>query len=369
MARLWDELILRSHDYIARRNQATIQPRLPALSSFDHLKDGNIFPSPPPIPLAYLRGDEWERQGGLWRRDFAFPSSMPSNYQENRAVVVQTYANDRALHFPAVIVLHGLMTLTLIGYRPFFRSIVEAGASAYALELPYHLRRTPAGFISGELFHTADLEMSWRAIQQAVADVRQLIHYLRAAGAPVIGLLGFSLGAWISALVASFEPEVDFALLALLPARINNLIWRTRLGEPLRRQFVSAGWDISTTFPFYQLLDPCDLSPLISRERLELFAAEFDRFIPFRHTQAVHEAWREPRLHLFPCGHISLMFSSKFKGDLRHALNQQLAMARQREQKVTVVTEEALQALKPDKLTTGSATPTAQPLPHLEVKK
>jgi len=345
LARLLDGLILRSHERVSRRHQQTIQPHLPEFLQTNHQSFETLFPIPPPIPLDYIRGDVWEKRRSFWRRDFTFPSSVPTKYLHNRHAIVQTYSNDRGLHYPAVITLHGLMTPTLIAHRPFFRAIAEAGASAYALELPYHLRRTPPGFVSGELFFTADLETSFLAVQQAVAEVRQLIHYLREAGAPVIGLMGFSLGAWMSALVASCEPEVDFALFAMPPSHLNDVLWQTRLGEPLRRQFESRGWTTAATQPFYQFLDPANLSLLIPAERRELFAAEFDHFIPFQYTQKLQRLWQHPNLRVYPSGHIGLLWSRKFLRDIRLIVSQQLGLGRRQQTPITVVTEAAVQAL------------------------
>ncbi|MCI0692186.1 hypothetical protein L0337_09310 [candidate division KSB1 bacterium] len=344
LAGLLDGFILRSHDRIVSRQQNTIPPHLPDLASFDHQPIEQLFPAPP-VPLDGIRGAAWEQRGKIWRRDFVFPSSVFTEHEHNRRVIAQTYANDRALHFPAVIVLHGWMTPALIAYRPFCRAIVEAGASAYLLELPYHLRRTPPGFVSGELFFTADFEKSWTTMQQAVADTRQLIHYLREAGAPVIGVLGFSLGAWISAIVASCEPELDFALLAMLPACINDLVWQTRLGEPWRRQFEAAGLNAAATAPLYQFIDPANLKPLLPPERRELFAAAFDHFMPARHTQMLRDAWQQPNLHVYSSGHIGLLWSRKFLRDIRQSLARQLALGKRQKTSVTVVTDETLHNL------------------------
>jgi hypothetical protein len=344
LAKLLDGIVLRSHERVARR-QPDIQLRAPEFLEIQRTNFESLFLKPPPIALDHIRGDAWEKHAGLWRRDFAFPSAIPSAYANNRHAIVQTYANDRGLHFPAVITLHGLMTPTLIAHRPFFRAILEAGASSYALELPYHLRRTPPGFVSGELFFTADLETTLLSLQQAVAEVRQLIHYLREAGAPVIGLLGFSLGAWISALAASCEPEVDFALFAMPPSHLNDVLWQTRLGAPIRQRFESAGWNAADTAPFYHPLDPLHLSPLLPIERRELFAAEFDHFIPFHYTQKLQRAWRHPHLRVYSTGHIGLLWSRKFLRDVRHVVAQQLSLGRRQEQPVTVVTEAAVQSL------------------------
>jgi len=365
LAGFLDGVVLRSHARVARRHQHVIQPRLPEFLKSNSENTASLFSSPPPIPFDYIRGDVWERRAGWWRRDFTFPSSIPSEYANNNHVIVQTYAPDRALHFPAVISLHGLMTPTLIAQRPFFRAIVEAGASAYALELPYHLRRTPAGLISGELFFTADFEMTLAAIQQTVAEVRQLIHYLREAGAPTIGLLGFSLGAWISALIASCEPEVDFALFAMPPSNLNDVLWQTKLGEPLRRQFEAAGWSAADTAPFYHLLDPQHLPLLIPPARREIFAAEFDRFIPFPYTQHLQHRWQQPHLHVYRAGHIGMLWSRKFLRDVRLAVAQQLRLGR-RETPVTVVTEEAIQSLP---INTPRKTSISEPMPQFAAGK
>jgi len=366
LARVLDGVVLRSHARVARRHQHVIHPRLPEVLKTDHQNFASIFPTPPPIPLDYIRGDVWERRAGLWRRDFTFPSSTPSEYANNSHAIVQTYAPDRALHFPAVISLHGLMTPTLIGHRPFFRAIVEAGASAYAVELPYHLRRTPAGSVSGELFFTADLEMSLAAIQQTVAEVRQLIHYLREAGAPMIGLLGFSLGAWMSALIASCEPEVDFALFAMPPSNLNDVLWQTKLGEPLRRQFEAAGWSAADTAPFYHLLDPQHLPLLIPPEHRLIFAARFDHFIPFQYTQQLQRQWQHSHLHVYRAGHIGMLWSRKFLRDVRLAVAQQLRLGRRHETPITVVTEEAIQSLP---INTPRQTPAPVPLPQFAAEK
>ena len=343
LANLLDGFVLRSHARMARRHQQILSPRLPNAAILVENTLAEIFPAP--MPLDYIRGDRWEKRSRLWRRDFTFPSSIPTAYENNRHAIVQTYAPDRGLHYPAVIVLHGLMTPTLIAHRPFFRAIVEAGASAYALELPYHFRRTPSGFVSGELFFTADLETSLAAIHQTVAEVRQLIHYLREAGAPVVGLLGFSLGAWMSALVASCEPEVDFALFAMPPSHINHLIWNAPLGESLRQQFETAEWNFATTAPVYREIDPLHLVLLVPPERREVFAAEFDRFVPLHYTQKLQLAWQQPFLRLYPSGHIGLLWSRKFLQDLRRIIPQQLALGRRRGTPVTVVTEEEVGAV------------------------
>lgn len=346
-SRWLDGMFCRGMQAIAGRQEGKFPPRFLDLSEHNVSDPHLLFPEPPALANDEIRGAAWERQGKCWRRDFTFPSPLPTLHRKNDFVFVRTYAPERQLHLPAVIVLHGLMSISTVAYRPFLRAIAEAGASAYFLELPYHHRRTPAGSFSGDLFYTADFEMTLHAVRQAVADVRRLAHYLREAEAPVVGILGFSLGAWLAALAACAEPELDFALLAMPPAALNDIVWESPLGGRIRRQFENAQWRRAVTAKFYRQLDPVTYHPLLPRDRIEIFAAEHDAIIALKNVLALQNAWAIPRLHQYPAGHISIMLSSAFKTDATSAVQRQLAGGRALAGPVTVVPEESLRIISP----------------------
>lgn len=358
-SRWLDGMFCRGMQAIAGRQEGKFPPRFLELSQQNASDSHPLFPELPALASDEIRGAAWEREGKLWRRDFSFPSPLPSTHRKNDFVFVRTYAPERQLHRPAVIVLHGLMSISTIAYRPFLRAIVAAGASAYFLELPYHHRRTPAGSFSGDLFYTADFEMTLHAVRQAVADVRRLTHYLREAEAPVVGILGFSLGAWLAALAACAEPELDFALLAMPPAALNDVVWESPLGSRIRRQFENAQWPRAVTAKFYRQLDPLEHHPLLPRDRIEVFAAEHDAIIALNNIIALQNAWAIPRLHQYPAGHISIMLSPAFKTDAASAIRRQLAGGRAVAAPVTVVPEESLPVIPPAPISTlGYRSPT-----------
>lgn len=345
-SRWLDGMFCRGMQAIVGRQEGNFPPRFFNFSKDNITGRHALFAELPALASEEIRGAAWQRQGKCWRRDFTFPSPLPSIHRENDFVFVRTYAPERQLHLPAVIVLHGLMSISTVAYRPFFRAITAAGASAYFLELPYHHRRTPAGSFSGDLFYTADFEMTWHAVRQAVADIRRLTHYLHEAEAPVVGILGFSLGAWLAALAACAEPELDFALLAMPPASLNDIVWESPLGGRIRRQFEKTKWPRTVTAEFYRQIDPLTHHPLLPGDRIEIFAGSHDAIIPHKNVLALQSAWAIPRMHQYPAGHISIMLSSAFKTEAAHAIQRQLAGGRAAAQ-VTVVPEESLHVVTP----------------------
>ncbi len=320
-----DRLAWRSMHFIARRQEKRIRPYFSEELNGLPADPALLFPAPLPPALAGIKTTRWEKRGARWQRDLSFPSAWPSSHFENNTAYVRAFAGAPEARRPAIIMLHGLMNVTLAAYRPFIKAVMENGAAAYALEMPYHHRRTPLGSISGDLFHTANLEMTFHAVQQAVSDVRRLLQILRQDGAPRVGILGFSLGAWIGGLLACCEPELDCAFLGMPPHDLNHLVWHSGLGAQLRRCFAAQGWNENFTAAFYDKLDPLSYRPLLLPEHLQLYAAAFDSLIPLERVQALRRAWSSPPLRIYPHGHLTIMISRQMHRDFREDLRNQLA--------------------------------------------
>jgi len=324
-ARGLDELFCRGMQTLARRQQRRFPP--PQNTAYA-IPEGALFCQPSACDTKEVHGTPWQRRGQIWRRDFSFPSALASAWPENNTVFVRIFAPDHRPQRPAVLVLHGLMSISTLAYRPFLHAIVAAGATAYFIELPFHHRRTPASCFSGDLFYTANFQLTWQAARQAIADVARLVRYLRATEAPVIGILGFSLGAWLAALAVCGEPELDFALLAMPPASFNDLVWDSVLGHRLRAQLERAQWSRPQTAVLTARLDPLGYRPLLPPERLEIFAAVHDAIVPLTHVRALQQAWSVTRVHEYAAGHLTIMLSPQFKRDAANALQGQLQQGR-----------------------------------------
>lgn len=320
-----DALAWRSMHAIARRQEKRNGATLASVSPTPVRDVTRLFTEPLVNDPRLTSSTDWRKRGKIWRRDFAFTSALASPYAANNTVYVHTYAPARREDLPGVIVLHGLMNITTAAYRPFLHALVAQGACAYIVELPYHHRRTPAGSFSGDLFHTVDLARTQNAVQQAVADVRVLLRYLRSAGATTTGVLGFSLGAWIGGLTACCEPQLDFAMLGMPPNHLNDLVWNSVLGGQLRRHFVARGWSPENTAEFYAALDPFSYRPKLAPERMQLYAAEFDTLIALEQVHALQKAWGMPQLRTYAHGHLTIMISKQLHRDFHEDLARQLA--------------------------------------------
>ena len=323
-----DSLAWLSMHAIARRQEGRVRPYFPEALRRPSFNREFLFPAPTALEPAHLVSTAWEKRKTHWQRTFAFPTALPSAHAENNTVFVRALAPAKELRRPAVLLLHGLMHVSMIASRPLINLAIKNGAAAYAPALPYHHRRAPAGSISGDLFHTADLEMTLHAVQQAVSDTRRLVKYLKQEGAPCVGILGFSLGAWIGALAACSEPDLDFAFLGMPPNHLNHIVWHSALGTRLRRSFAAQGWHEALTASFYDQLDPITYSPLLSPEKLQFYAAEFDSLIALDHVHALRQAWARPGLRLYPHGHLSIMISRQLHRDFHEDLRRQLAAVR-----------------------------------------
>ena len=326
-----DALAWRGMHAIARRQELHLTAQMPAMNFTTQPNVKLMFPAPEEDGMRSFRIGAWQKHSGMWQCEATFSSPLPSPHARNNVVYVRAHAPERALHLPAVIVLHGLMNFTTAAYAPFLRAIVDAGASAYILELPYHHRRTPRGSLSGDLFHTIDLNMTQHAVQQAVAEVRLLMRYLRDAGASHLGVLGFSLGAWIGGLVACCDTQLDFAMLGMPPSHLNELVWRTALGAQLARHFAKLGWSSENTAAFYAALDPLTYQPLLPRERIQFYAAEFDTLIALEKVQALRRAWGGAEVRAYPHGHLTIMLSRQLHRDFRADFARQIALPRREE--------------------------------------
>jgi dienelactone hydrolase len=239
-------------------------------------------------------------------RAFHFRSPLASRWQANNTVHGRLFrAGKDWPQRPTVVMLHGWNAEA--GYRYLFPALAwrltRANVNAAMIELPYHSRRKPTGandvrnFISDDLLHVT------QAIQQAVADARALIGWLREQGNPSVGLWGISLGAWLSGLLACAEPRVDWTVLMTPVVRMDRIIAEAEFCEPIRQRL--NGLKIR--------LDPLNLishQPRQDPRNILLVASRHDLFTPIETVEELWRQWHHPDIWRIPHGHISILMSA-----------------------------------------------------------
>lgn len=255
-------------------------------------------PAPPAGPWEFLEGGR-----------FQFTSPISTPWPENNRVPGRFVPargpkpKPGAGKGPAVILLHGWNGEA--GYRNLFPPMswrfAGLGMSVAMIELPYHGNRKPR---SGNLrnFLSGDHEQMMRATQQSIADTRAVIDWLVNEGYGPIGLWGFSLGSWLSGLVACADPRLQ-ALVLLTPVpRIDRAIHSLEFCRHIRET-------LGDQIDIVKELNLTAHQPLLPPDKILLVEAIYDLFAPADAVEELWHCWGKPEIWRARHGHISILFS------------------------------------------------------------
>lgn len=209
---------------------------------------------------------------------------------------------------PAMICIHGyaggtpwLESLAFDAHR-FYRT----GVDVLLYVLPYHAgRRVVGARRSGEGFFGLDLVATNEAFAQAIYELRALMHHLRERGTGPVGAFGMSLGGYTTALLASVEPTLRFAVPMVPLTSLSDMMWSGGERDPRVVEAVAAGWSLAALRDFFRVHAPLARPPLVPHDRRLVIAALGDRICPPEHADALWRHWGRPRMHWYPGGHLA----------------------------------------------------------------
>ncbi len=184
--------------------------------------------------------------------------------------------------------------------------------------LPLHgPRRT--GLRSGDQFLDGDLLDLLYAEMQTLWDLRRTLAWLRAQEPDVrVGALGFSLGGYNAALLATYERDLDFVLAAIPVIDFAAALWRF-LPPAHLRYFAARGVDEDHYRRVLSVVSPLARPPLQARDRRHIIAAAADRIVLPSHPLALSEHWQVP-VHWYQGTHLSVRRERVPRTVLRQAL-------------------------------------------------
>ena len=246
--------------------------------------------------------------GGLkfhGKHEFRFQSQVATPWDENNIVYGKLYrAGKDWSRKPSVLLVHGWNGELGYHYQfPFVAKLLNgSGLNAAMIELPYHARRRPQGNGAINNFISHDLVRMLEATQQAIADLRAVLAWLRAQGSPVAGMWGISLGAWLTGLVAALEPEVGFAVLMSPVVSLDHAIRELPFCEPIRNSLGKRKFNL-------QKLNLASHVPHCAPDGVLILESTHDLFAPPETVERVWETWRRPEIWRVPHGHISILAS------------------------------------------------------------
>lgn len=211
---------------------------------------------------------------------------------------------------PTVIAIHGFGAEGYALNQWFFGLpylYEELGLDVALFNLPFHGRRqTRFSPFSGHGFFAGGISRINEAFAQAVHDFRLLLDYLSDhRGVNEVGVTGVSLGGFTSALLASVEPRLRFAIPNVPVTSLADVVleWEP-LGTIVRTAMKALDMDVVEARRLLAVSCPLSWKPILPRQRLMVIGGVGDRLAPPTHTRLLWDHWGRPRLHWFPGSHV-----------------------------------------------------------------
>ena len=203
---------------------------------------------------------------------------------------------------PAVVLVHGYMAGSfLVEERiwPIAR-LMRAGFDVVLFTLPFHGLRARLGRGAVPEFPGEDPRLNVEGFRQAVLDLRSLVGFLLERGHERVGAIGMSLGGYLTALGATLEPRLDFAVPVIPLSSLADFAREQGSLSPIPEE---AATQHALLESIYRRVSPVARPALVPSERCLVVAAKADRVTPAAHARRLSVHLRAP-LHSFYGGHL-----------------------------------------------------------------
>lgn len=217
-----------------------------------------------------------------------------TSYVENRCAAVRLFGTNRRR--PIAVLVHGYMGGAFALEQRIWpiRWLDQLGFDSALFTLPFHGARAPATDQTPP-FPQSDIRFTAEGFRQSVTDLRDLVAWLRERGHPSVGLMGMSLGGYVTSLTATLDSTLAF-LVPIVPLACLADFARDQGRVPRgTRQALDYARTLKRA---YRLTSPLARPPRISSDRVIVVAGKADRITPptharllARHFSAPLEAW------------------------------------------------------------------------------
>ena len=182
----------------------------------------------------------------------------------------------------------------------------KLGLDVALVTLPFHGARCPrTARYSGEPFGSWNVGRLNESVRQSVHDVDLVMRWIASESDAPVGIIGLSLGGYVTSLLASLRPTPAFIVpvvpavsLAALPSQLFALSRHRHAagGPPLSQEQLEAA---------YRVHSPLTYALAVPKERVLIIAARGDRIVPPEHPHALWKALGEPAIHWYSGSHFA----------------------------------------------------------------
>ena len=280
-----------------------------------------LFPTPD-VPPEIQRSRRWQLPG-LVSEDLRFASqheplepNFQRHYHERRrrihTVTARRIRPASARDRPRLLYIHGYMQpetpIEELGLLTTMAWMLDM--EVVQLQPPYHGQRKPRSSVfDGELYWTADLVRSIEARRQTLLDARTLLAWMQAEAPTPVGVAGLSLGGALTAALTCLEPRFSFSAPIIAHMDMAELLADAPVLGTMRDDLQRFGWTPGDFGGFLERVGWNGLHPVIPGERIQLFAADDDRFFRPELVTEMWERWGKPQIHWYPGSHMGFMAS------------------------------------------------------------
>ncbi|HRP69051.1 MAG TPA: hypothetical protein PLY93_05925 [Turneriella sp.] len=251
--------------------------------------------------------------------DIIFPSSMsPLNPSYDKEEIFSTpQASSIARHIrhktnsnerPTLIVVHGYVldgydfNAFLFEIERFFR----LGFNILMYTMPFHgPRQKKNAAFSGDGFMVFDAGRIAETIRWSIHDLTRYIDFITAHSKAPIGMMGFSLGGFHTALMASLDARLHFAIPVVPVITLFDVILDWQPSAAVIQAFLPLlNLSRESLNETLAVISPLSRPPLVPHERRFIIAGTADRMAHPKHAQSLWKHWDEPRMYWFPGNHL-----------------------------------------------------------------
>ncbi|MCS7308862.1 MAG: alpha/beta hydrolase family protein [Armatimonadota bacterium] len=236
-----------------------------------------------------------------------FPSLVQTKeYPPNSTVYAEVFLPHQDGKMPAVVILHSWGVQKPDIELALARHLSRRGFVTAVMTLPYHVQRTPSGYLSGELMIVPDVKQMRDTMRQAALDTMRLIDWLQSQPQVEhgkIGIVGISLGAIVSALVLGVETRLQAGVLILGGANLAHILWRSPLTMNIRAELRSKGVSYERLRQEMASVEPLNYLHGQHGEKVLMVNGRYDLVIPREDAAALRRALGEGPILWLNTGH------------------------------------------------------------------
>jgi dienelactone hydrolase len=247
------------------------------------------------------------RHSGVIVYDLTFPSPVKSDIAENNTVHAEYFVPKTQAKVPAVIVLDIMQGNQLIA-RGEAMWLAQNGVAAMVVVLPhYNQRRAPGSrirLVSPDIVRTLD------GIRQGVLDCRCACAWLAArpeVDADNLGMVGTSLGSFLTALTSANEPRIKNVCMVLGGGGLVDAYYDHPKAKPVTEWIDRLGGK-KLVKNLIAPVDPITYAAQLKGKNLLMIAAKEDEIVPPRAATQLWEATGKQRIVWLDAGHITAAF-------------------------------------------------------------